>query len=67
MKQEERKCPRCVQCGKEMPHGYGNEHFTAQFCEDPKCVVFGLLQTGVFPAEKLKVGKSVAPQKKGHV
>ncbi len=41
------KATRCVQCQKEMKNSYGNDDFTAPFCENPSCPNYGLLQVGI--------------------
>ena len=46
----------CVQCHREMEHSYGNDWWSAPFCNYPECPNFELLQTGlsVTPASQDK-------------
>lgn len=39
----------CVQCGRELTRSYGNEAWSAPFCDDRSCIAYGLLQTGMMP------------------
>jgi len=38
------KPTECVQCYKPMLQQYGNENWSAPFCEAPDCPNYGLLQ-----------------------
>ena len=40
------KKKECVQCHKEMTESYGNEAWSAPFCNYPECPNYGLLQRG---------------------
>jgi hypothetical protein len=46
----------CVQCHREMENSYGNDLWSAPFCNYPECPNFELLQTGlsVTPASQDK-------------
>jgi hypothetical protein len=39
----------CVYCGEEMTLSYGNEEWSAPFCNNKGCPNYALLQTGVLP------------------
>ena len=46
LKNEYMKKKECVQCHKEKTESYGNEAWSAPFCNYPECPNYGLLQRG---------------------
>lgn len=40
---------KCVQCLNDMLRHYGNEQWSAPFCENPECPNYGLLQAVISP------------------
>jgi len=52
-----KKKAKCVQCHKPMLQQYGNENWSAPFCEAPDCPNYGVLQA-VFQ-DKLTINKNI--------